>query len=769
MRKIVAALILFLVIGISCVSADNYSSWVAEDNHWKATNDTWTLIKWNATGNYTWVQTNNATLIYRMIIVAGGGGGGRRGDSAGGGGGGAGGMLNYSAVNVSGVGTINISVGSGGNAAATSTSAGGIGGNSSFHNLTVAIGGGGGAGASASATKGGSGGGGAGWDHGTAGSGTAGQGYSGGAGGGYDGGGGGGAGVAGTAGNSGGKGGNGLPSSITGTATYYAGGGGGGGVAGTGGLGGGGASNGGSGTNELGGGGGGGNDGGGAAGKGGNGSVIIMFQQVNYTLGASFIQSSTTSQIYESVNFTDKSTGYPDTWNWTISGVGVTNTTQNMSYVFTTHGTYYIDLNVTNSSGSYSNRTIAHVVTNITRFTRQDVWLQGQYIHQFVITDSSTGLPISGVLVEADNMVQNTSITNGSAWITEPFGTYSLIFTATGYNPRQIAYTFDSDATHSVQMTPETPGVSTTHWTATHDVVFYVKSLTGQPINGVVVTATYVEETGGEGWLQSWAGIPDTVDVQNTTMNGSTGSDGAIDFLMVQSAKYHVTAYKAGEINDYMDIYPKDDYYVFRVGSMNTSAFYRYGADETKNIKFNVSRSEINTTYGRIRVEYTDLMAQTTRVTILVNNSTSVGNLTTEMTVANYTSTSAGNFTRNFDLPGTRGNSYMVRCNSTGTTFPSVKRDYGVTFQPGPNSLGMPEEFLVYVGMFGLIFIALCFTRTLPGPAAMVIMFFAWIFYLMQWWLDLGPDLLVGAALVFYTVVAIIYNVMIRSKKRIFE
>lgn len=92
-----------------------------------------------------------------------------------------------------------------------------------------------------------------------------------------------------------------------------------------------------------------------------------------------------------------------------------------------------------------------------------------------------------------------------------------------------------------------------------------------------------------------------------------------------------------------------------------------------------------------------------------------------------------------------------------------------MTFPSGPVSFGIPETLLVFVGMGGLIFIALCFTRTLPGPATIVIMLFAWLFYFWKWWRDLAPELVVVAALVGFSAIAVFYNIMLRSKKVIYD
>ena len=254
----------------------------------------------NTSGTFTPISVPvGGTIDY--LIVGGGGGGG----SSFGGGGGAGGYLTQAGLAVSAM-VYSIIVGAGApQSAATNSTPGTNGSNSSAFSFT-AIGGGAGGSyqtAGGSNTSGGSGGGGGSSEVVTSypgAAGTAGQGNAGGAGLGVQGylaGGGGGAGAAGApavASTNGGAGGIGLPSSISGTTTYYAGGGGGaaytysnGTTAGAGGNGGGGAGTGAqstrgtAGTTNTGGGGGGGGYGpssSGGGGAGGSGVVIIRYR-----------------------------------------------------------------------------------------------------------------------------------------------------------------------------------------------------------------------------------------------------------------------------------------------------------------------------------------------------------------------------------------------------------------------------------------------------------------------------------------------------------
>ncbi|MDE1846059.1 MAG: Ig-like domain-containing protein [Candidatus Micrarchaeota archaeon] len=268
-----------------------------------------------SSGNEIHTFTSSGTFTYSgsscsaSVLVVGGGGGG--GGTSAAGGGGAGGFVYAGAFTIN-PNTYSVTVGAGG-AGEPNPSAGMSGSSSSFGTLVALGGGGGSGGPGAVCSSGGSGGGASNWDGACAG--TAGQGNGGGASGDLrTGGGGGGAGAVGGLGyygpvHYGGPGGAGLPSSISGTLTYYAGGGGGGEsggcgceVIGQGGIGGGGNGGGyGPGSsatpNTGGGGGGGAADNGG--GNGGSGIVIISLNG---------LQSTTTSTSTTSTTSTTTST-----------------------------------------------------------------------------------------------------------------------------------------------------------------------------------------------------------------------------------------------------------------------------------------------------------------------------------------------------------------------------------------------------------------------------------------------------------------------------
>lgn len=374
---------------MASAAVTQYNSTVGSDTVWK----------FNGTGYMQVTIPSDATTIWVTIIA-----GGASGGASDGGGGGAGGVINQTSTEIVPGGAYNITVGAGGAVQAGSPWYGKNGSVSAVSNLTWglnATGGGGGAGAGTVAGfPGGSGGGGTTARPGLAG--IAGQGMAGGNGNPSAlGGGGGGNSSVGVAATStvGGDGGTGFTATIDGGTTMYACGGGGGtpsaSKAGRGGCTG--AGNGGNATGatsaaaETGSGGGGGVASG-ASGAGGSGVVIIRF--ISSQLAAAFTSTPNPSLVDQTVQFNDTSAGSPTTWNWTF-GDGNTSTLQNPTNAFPEAGTYSVNLNVTNSTGDFSDishdQVVSDAVSPLAMFTKSHWILIFPRSVQF--NDTSTNTP----------------------------------------------------------------------------------------------------------------------------------------------------------------------------------------------------------------------------------------------------------------------------------------------------------------------------------------------------------------------------------------
>lgn len=640
MKRIYLSLILLCILIAPVLAVTQYN----------LSNSTFTAIVFNGTaGNMSWTVPTGITSINYTVVAGGGAGGSHQG-----GGGGAGGVLRGT-LSVTPGAIYNITVGDGGTAFIRSTLLdAGNGTNSSINTLVPVINakGGGGGGRRDAGTgygkPGGSGGGGGGSAVSQLGGANfTGQGFSGGNGFNAQGGGGGGGYLSNgsncDSGGNGGTGGTGVGISIVGTFFNISGGGGGfGGTTSALGsylYGGGNASlinvNGINGTNNSGGG------GGGAAyssadvrgGYGGSGIVILEYSSPVTPLVASFTQSVNPSVVGQAVTYTDTSTGPPTTWNWTLAGTSPTNTTQNAAYKYTLAGAYNIFLNVTNATGSWSNTSQTHTVVNASGMTPQDIWMEAQYLQTFHITDSSTGLPIPIVQIQ-DTSMQAFTTTNGTGYLTEPFGANVVTFVATGYTSRAVSYVFDSDASHDVQLAASSTSQQNV-WYTPWQIRIRIVDFYGAPLPGTNVTASYIAQTlpsTDTSWLITAFGISSQVasDMVNSAkaMEGVTDDNGGLSFTMFKSLEYHlVIANSTSGVASTKNLYPSDQEYVIYVRTAGQTAVNNTLATRNATLPW----YSLNSTYISLNMTYQDPSSCTSAITFRVwfrDNSTEVHNAT---------------------------------------------------------------------------------------------------------------------------------------------
>lgn len=266
------------------------------------------------------------------------------------------------------------------------------------------------------------------------------------------------------------------------------------------------------------------------------------------TLNASFTDSSNPSVVGQAVTFTDTSTGSPTTWNWSIGGPGVTNTTQNAAYTFDTAGDYPVLLNVTNSTGEFNVSGITHTVVNASGYTPQDVWMEGQYNRTFHITSSSDGTPLAANYITSDGQ-SGTASTLGYAFVTEGFGVYTITVSMTGYATKTVSFVVDEDGTTEIQLTPATSTSKNTNIIYTpHQVRVYTVDAYGVPLIGTNITINYIASTlpsTDTNWLINAYGIDASVaaDMVNSSvaMTGISGDDGSNTFTLFGSLTYGIT------------------------------------------------------------------------------------------------------------------------------------------------------------------------------------------------------------------------------------
>ena len=294
--------------------------------------------------------------------------------------------------------------------------------------------------------------------------------------------------------------------------------------------------------------------------------------------------------------------------------------------------------NTSGSKAGYSNSSTDSININgsVSNFTHHDLWLAGQYLQTFTITDSGTLAAITNVTIVSSSG-KSYITTNGTGYLTEPFGLYTVTFSSTGYAPRTITYVFDADASHAVSMTPAAADASSSYntWYTPWQVRIRIVDLYGKPLPETSVSASYIATTlpsTDPTWLVGAYGVSDAVaaDMLNSSvaMSGTTDDNGGLVFTAFKSIQYLFTITNATSgVLATKKIYPSDPEYVIYVRTTGQTSYNNTLATRNASLPW----YSINSTALMMGMEYTDSSVCTSQVMFRVwfrDNGTEVHNTT---------------------------------------------------------------------------------------------------------------------------------------------
>jgi hypothetical protein len=296
------------------------------------------------------------------------------------------------------------------------------------------------------------------------------------------------------------------------------------------------------------------------------------------------------------------------------------------------------DYDVHGSKAGYSNSSTDSVNINgsISNYTYNDVWLSGQYLQTFTISDSGTLAPITNVTIVSSSGKSYVT-TNGTGYLTEPFGLYTVTFSSTGYAPRTITYVFDADASHAVSMTPAAADASSSYntWYTPWQVRIRIVDLYGKPLPETSVSASYIATTlpsTDPTWLVGAYGVSAAVaaDMLNSSvaMSGTTDDNGGLVFTAFKSIQYLFTITNTTSgVSATKKIYPSDPEYVIYVRTTGQTSYNNTLASRNASLPW----YSINSTALMMGMEYTDSSVCTSQVMFRAwfrDNGTEVHNTT---------------------------------------------------------------------------------------------------------------------------------------------
>lgn len=259
----------------------------------------------------------------------------------------------------------------------------------------------------------------------------------------------------------------------------------------------------------------------------------------------------------------------------------------------------------------------------------------------------------------------------------------------------------------------------------THQVEFRVRDWWGNPIAGVNVTADITNITMPWSWIQELLGYGDEVDIQNTTLNGFTDSNGRITFMMVQTVEYTITFVKTTQdVNETLVVYPRDTQYTIIV---NPTWSYTVG----DYVSWNLSTSQHNATHINLSLVYDDsILNETPSLWFYVKDENRT-QVYSEHFIYNET------VAVNYSVEDVPWDGYLWGFNATHTTYGTLTQDKLITFRDEEGvrvDLNIDNEnYYTWFSVAILILLSTLFSVTVSRFGYIIIPFFSLFFWYIGW------------------------------------
>jgi len=408
----------------------------------------------------------------------------------------------------------------------------------------------------------------------------------------------------------------------------------------------------------------------------------------------------------------------------TLSGVGTTTTTSTGFYRFdnVAPGTYTL------SASAPTHTTTSDTITVTSAPLQHDIALTGHYTLNITVKDSETLQLVTNATVISLSDGQGANDQNPATFPVD-YGPYTITVTAEGYLPTQQYQYIDKvgETNTTVILTPEPPPPEMPNYPP-HSVRFLCIDEYNRPLQNVTIHAVYQESSSPVDWLADWLGISPKVKVNNTAMEGTTGLDGSVVFLMVQSVQYRITVAAPAPINmtKTFDIYPKEDQVTirFQTRTHTPSAMPTYGLTAT----------ETDPSTVRLALTYNDTTNATTHLAFQVYDHATGDLIHTQTFDA---SKFPGTVSPSYDVSNTNGAMYRFGFTAQNSAHGEISQYKGITLR-GDNllvDLGFEDRTLYqWLAVLLLFLFAGAFSGTnVKQGAILVPLFGGGLFWFIGW------------------------------------
>lgn len=412
-------------------------------------------------------------------------------------------------------------------------------------------------------------------------------------------------------------------------------------------------------------------------------------------------------------------------WNGTWSDTNITNGAGFWYFTNLTNTTY----NFNATAASYDNSLEYNATGVWGNFTQLDIPLSPNYEADITFRNEDTlALIYDTITVVLTNTttssILSTMNTTNSTWSSGllDYGLYNITASCEGYYPAEATIYLYENVTGTIYLDPieEFDGVNTNY--VPRPVRFTYVDAYGNPITGATVTATVLESSNPWSWLEGIFGFSSTVDIQGTVLSGTTGSDGTLSFMMIETIQYRVNCVKASAgIDHTVDIYPKNTEYFIRIGSLPMVGSYPTYSLNATTVGTNV------VLFGN----YTDTSGSSSSVRFIVRNSTGSEVYNTSVTLT------GGVGSAYYAVNNTRGDQYTFGITAEHTTQGHIEKWIDITLKGAGRLVdfgsGWTDFMYLAMSLAGIFLVAGCFGEIDVRLGAIFIPITAGIFWFIGW------------------------------------
>ena len=411
------------------------------------------------------------------------------------------------------------------------------------------------------------------------------------------------------------------------------------------------------------------------------------------------------------------------TWNETATGDAnhvwyVTDLEPGQAYSFTASASGYVTRSVQATMGIHDTFTVVPIV------------LDGVYDVTVKIMDASSyALILQPVqLALSDGQSANTSV-GSYTFLNLEYATYVVSAASEGYTGGGLSFLAYGDHTEYLYLSkaPSSASSQIDYSIPPKNVEILTRSIFGAPLAGVNVTvrgqSTTLPDPDILGAIFGWTEKYSDVDMANATMVGTTGTDGAVSFLMTDSVKYLVTFTDTTRgISETVELAPHDNQYLFVLGGGVATP-----AAGMPNMT--LWATDTNSSAPVFHGYYSDPASATTALYFVVEQQ----NGTATMEVSNQSLGAVQTASPSFTVTHITGAQYAYGFRAVTTNHGAIQQWSGITLHSRMIDLGIEEGWYFWISCCFLFIFAGLFSGMTSRFGFILLPLFAGLLWYIGW------------------------------------